>query len=93
MWGGGEDPDLVGFEYFPSSNSPSSIIKQILSVHIYQENGLNLSCVSTSPCPGSLAESETVDGNRTVVKDNAVEGLDEFWSAAFEVMSGTAAHY
>ena len=49
--------------------------------------------MSTSPRPGSLAESETVDGNRTVVKDNAVEGLDEFWSAAFEVMSGTAAHY
>ena len=102
--GGGKDPDLVGLDYFPSSTSPSSIIKQILPVHIYQENGLNLSGVSTSPRPGSLAEPEIitsdflieslpVNGNRTVVKDNAVEGLDEFWSTAFEVMSATAAHY
>ena len=96
MWGGGgEDPDLVGLEYVPTT-VPPSIIYQIVNFNnpmgsgtpdFKKDGNWDFSPIET------VTELPSAVDNADVDYEDTVKSLADFWSAALEVMTSLATYY
>ena len=96
MWGGGgEDPDLVGLEYVPTT-VPPSIIYQIVNFNNPMGSGTPDSKKDGnwdfSPIE-TVTELPSAVDNADVDYEDTVKSLADFWSAALEVMTSLATYY
>ena len=96
MWGGGgEDPDLVGLEYVPTT-VPPSIIYQIVNFNNPMGSGTPDSKKDGnwdfSPIE-TVTELPLAVDNADVDYEDTVKSLADFWSAALEVMTSLATYY